>query len=387
MSGLHALDRCSSRVPERSGAGSRAWLAWLAALAVGCSSAGESEPAGSGGGGDGIGSYDPAGEEPWDSAGGDDGGAGSEGGSEDGSSGGGTTDAGGGETGGDAPLPPPPGDDDGTFAGCPAQLPGAWVFCQDFETIADPHEVALDYQDGGGAFVLVDGIGASGRRAMEASYQPGLEGAGWMVLSFGASPIAVDGRPSYASDDTFEQLYWRLRVKTEPGWPDLGPGQLTRTVSFASGDWSEAVVAHLRSAGPGVTMEAVPVTCVSGTDVTCAGYDDQSSLNELGSLEGDMPLFSAAMSGQWHCVEGHLSLNTPGVPDGTLEFWIDDQLQASRTDLDLRGSWTDYAINGLVIENLWPGGSPAPLRRWIDDVVISTEPIGCGQMPLDAASE
>ena len=385
MSGLHALDRCSSRVLDRFGSGPRGLLAWLAAMAVGCSSASDAGPAGSGG--DGVGSYDPSGDGQWGSAADDDDGGGSEGGSEDGSSGGDSTDAGDDPDGG-KPLPPPPGDDDGTFAGCPEAMPGAWVFCQDFETIADPREVVLDYQDGGGAFMLVDGIGASGSRSMEASYQPGVEGAGWMVLSFGASPIALDGRPTYVPDGTFQELYWRLRVKTEPGWPDLGPGQLTRTVSFANGDWSEAVVAHLRSAGAGVTLEAMPVTCVSGTDVTCAGYDDQGSLNELGSMVGDTPLFSEAMSGQWHCVEGHLSLNTPGAADGVLEFWVDDVLQASRSDLDLRGSWTDYALNALVIENLWPGGAPALLRRWIDDVVISTEPIGCGlpSLPPDAAS-
>ena len=357
-------------------------MALLAALSmsVGCSSAAEGEIGSAGDGG----SFDPSGDGQWSTAGagddGDEGGVG-ESGSEDGSTGGEPTGPAG-DTSGGKPLPPP-GDDDGTFAACPEGLPSGWVFCQDFETIADPHEVVLDYQngsgqDGGGSFLLVDGIGASGSRSMEVSYQPGFEGAGSMVVSFGASPIAFDGRPTYAPDATFEEVYWRLRVKMEPGWPSIGPGQLTRTVSFASNDWSEAVVAHLRSAGTDVTMEALPVTCVSGTAVDCAGYDDEASLNELGSLVGELPIFSEEESGQWHCVEGHLVLNTPGMVDGTLEFWIDDELQASRSDLDLRGSWTDYAINALVIENLWPGGAPVPLRRWIDDVVISTEPIGCG---------
>jgi hypothetical protein len=379
MSGLDATDRCSSCVPGRFTAGRPATLALLAAVVMGCSSAAEGE-IGSGGEG---GSFDPSGDGPWSSAGeaddDDDAGAG-ESGSQDGSTGGDPTGPAG-DTGGGKPLPPP-GDDDGTFATCPEGLPSGWVFCQDFETIADPHEVVLDYQDGsgqdGGSFLLVDGMGASGSHSMEVSYQPGFDGAGSMVVSFGASPIAFDGRPSYAPDASFEEVYWRLRVKMEPGWPSIGPGQLTRTVSFASDDWSEAAVAHLRSAGADVTMEALPVTCVSGMRVDCAGYDDEASLKELGSLVGETPIFSEEMSGQWHCVEGHMVLNAPGLADGTLEFWIDEELQASRSDLDLRGSWTEYAINALVIENLWPGGAPVPLRRWIDDVVISTEPIGCG---------
>ncbi len=350
---------------------SSAACALLLASAAGCSSVDEQAPSGDGGPVDG----------PWGSAG-----AGDDGGDSDGA-GPGETSAGdtagsGDETSGAPPLPP--GDDDGVFAGCPQPLPGSWVFCEDFETIVDPHEVMLDYQDGDGAFVLVEGIGASGSHAMEAAYRTGEEGAGWMVLSFGISPIATDGRPSYASEGSFQEVYWRLRLKTEPGWPDVGPGQLTRTVSFASGDWSEAVVAHLRSAGEDVTMEAVPVTCVTGDKVDCAGYDDQASLESLGSMVGETPLFSAELSGEWHCVEGHLVLNTPGQSDGVFEFWIDDELQAGRKDLDLRGSWTDYAINALVIENLWPGGAPAPLRRWIDDVVVSTEPIGCDTAPANA---
>jgi hypothetical protein len=381
MSGPDATDRCSSRVRDRWWSRAKVALVLLGASAVGCSSAADQAA------GPSIddGAYQPPDTGAVSSAGAEDG---SEGGDEGsaGSSGGGDPTDGSGETGEGEPLPPPPGDDDGTFAGCPAALPEGWVFCEDFEVIADPREVVLDYQDGGGAFVLVDGIGASGSRSMEVSYRPNLEGSGWMVLSFGATPIAIDGRPTYAPEASFQEVYWRMRVKSEPGWPDLGPGQLTRTVSFASDDWSEAVVAHLRSAGSDVYMEAVPVTCVSGTDVACAGYDDEASLEPLGAMVGPTPIFSEALSGQWHCVEGHLRLNTLGAADGALELWIDDELQASRSDLDLRGSWDAYGINALVIENLWPGGAPLPLRRWIDDVVISSAPIGCGGDPQDTAS-
>ncbi len=347
-------------------------LVIVATIAAGCSSASDAGPASAGGDGD------PLDDGAWDTGAADGAGGGSDGGPQS-STGADSSDPAD-ETSADEP-PLPPGDDDGLFARCPQPLPGSWVFCEDFETIAAPHEVMLDYQDGDGAFVLVDGIGASGTHAMETEYRPGEEGAGWMVVSFGDSPIATDGRPSYAPDGSFQEVYWRLRVKTEPGWPDVGPGQLTRTSSFAGDDWSEAVVAHLRSPGEDVTMEAVPVTCVNGTSVECAGYDDQAGLESLGSMVGRTPLFSSELSGHWHCVEGHLVLNTPGLADGVFEFWIDDSLEASRSDLDLRGSWTEYAINALVVENLWPGGAPAPLRRWIDDVVVSTERIGCQKAP------
>ncbi|MEM9460578.1 MAG: hypothetical protein AAGF11_40795 [Myxococcota bacterium] len=282
---------------------------------------------------------------------------------------------------GEAPQPPEPG----MFDGCPGALPNAWIFCEDFELLSDPADVALDYQELDGAFTLVDNVGASGHHAMEVHYREGEEAAGRMVLSFGASPIDHGGRPSFASEESFPEIYWRVRVMTAPGWPDVGPGQLTRTLSFADETWSEAVVAHLRSVGGDVVMEAVPVTCVSDDEVACAGFDDQGSLEPLGPLPGQAPIYAEPESGQWHCIEGHLALNDPGLANGVLEFWIDEQWQAGSSDLDLRGRWTDYAINALVIDNHWPGGAPAPLYRWIDDIVISSEPIGCDIKLDDAA--
>jgi hypothetical protein len=352
-----------------------AMAAMMAMMAMGCSSVAE-EDRGSGGVGDGETHGAPTGD-PWGgSAGGD---QGSDSGPEDGD---GTSGHEPPDTDGDRP----PGGEAGMFGLCPELLPPSWVLCEDFEQIVDPAEVALDYQDLDGAFVLVDDVGASGHRSMEVTYRTGEQGAGWMVLSFGESPIDDGDRPSYAPGQSFSEIYWRLRVMTEPGWPDLGPGQLTRTISFASDDWTEAVVALLRSTPEDVTLEAVPVSCVEGGEVACNGYDDQAALQSLGPLVGETPLFAEDMSGQWHCVEGHLRLNTPGLADGQLEFWIDGDLQAKSVDLDLRGSWTEYGINALVVENLWPQGAPAPLRRWIDDVVISSTPIGCSDHPDDAAA-
>ncbi|MCA9705449.1 MAG: hypothetical protein KDK70_06365 [Myxococcales bacterium] len=344
------------------------WLTALTAIALGCSSSADERDLAVGG--------DDGAEhgEPWADADGETPTTGSD---DEVGDDGVPLDVGGGE---------PPPDVGGNFEDCPEALPSAWVLCEDFETIADPSEVALDYQGLDGAFALVDDVGASGQHSMQVSHREGEPEAGRMVLSFGVSPIDHGGRPSYAPEATFPEIYWRLRVMTEPGWPSVGPGELTRTVAFADATWAEALIAHLRSPDGDVTVEAVPVTCVSGDEVMCAGFDDQGSVESLGSLAGSMPLFAEAQAGQWHCIEGHLRLNTPGLSDGALEFWIDGERQAGRDDLDLRGTWTEYAINALVIDNHWPGGAPAPLRRWIDDVVVSTEPIGCAEDPDDAAA-
>ena len=41
--------------------------------------------------------------------------------------------------------------------------------------------------------------------------------------------------------------------------------------------------------------------------------------------------------------------------------------------------WSDYGLNHVRHTGSWDGNGPAnELRRWVDDVVISREPIGCG---------
>lgn len=275
--------------------------------------------------------------------------------------------------GGDSGAPPVPGE----AKPCPDDLPESWLFCEDFEAITDPAATFFEYQDADGAFVLDESGGASGVRAMKATYTEGNEGAGWLSVAFGANPIVYGNSPQVAGDQNFQSIYWRLRVKMEDGWPDVGPGQLTSATSFASADWQQALVARLRSDGDDVVLLAEPISCIEGGAIACAGFDDVGRQKELGGLAGAMPLFSAEQSGKWHCVEAHVALNNPGVPDGVFEFWVDGELQNESHELDWRGTWVDYGINLVTVQNLWHGGAPKQLSRWIDDLVISTEPIGC----------
>lgn len=260
------------------------------------------------------------------------------------------------------PLPP----------SCGEMWPRGWVFCEDFEAIKDPLDSFAEYANADGAFVWDEAVGA-----MRADYAEGVENAGWILASFGASPIAHSGGTSPAAERHFEEVYWRFRVRHQAGWPDVGPGWMSRVTAYASDNWAEALVAQLRSPMDGTTVEAVPLTCVSGESVTCDGYNDESALQPLETLGGSTELFSSSLSGEWHCVEAHVRLNTPGASDGVLEFWIDGNQENARDDVDWRGGWGEYGLNALTLENFWPGGAPQDLSRWIDDVVISSDPIGC----------
>ena len=60
----------------------------------------------------------------------------------------------------------------------------------------------------------------------------------------------------------------------------------------------------------------------------------------------------------------------------SFELWVDGRLEASRTNLDWQGTWSQYAINAVFLENYWNEGSVKRQARWFDDFVISTRPIG-----------
>ena len=80
---------------------------------------------------------------------------------------------------------------------------------------------------------------------------------------------------------------------------------------------------------------------------------------------------------RWYCVEQYVKLNEPGQANGILRGWIDGEPAFEKTDIRFRS--TDQ----LKIENVWVnlylGGtwtSESEHHFYIDDVVISQEPIG-----------
>ncbi len=278
----------------------------------------------------------------------------------------------------DAATGPDAGDADGGVVGpvgCPDPMPSGWIFCEDFERGHVPADVFFEHNDNDGDFRVVDTDGHSGTHAMEALWQTAEVGAGWVSVAFGQNPMVYGGRPHYRTTEDFTEIYWRLEVKHEQGWPDVGPAKLSRATAFAYSDWGQAMIAHLWSSD--LVLLGDPAGCVTGGTVSCHQYNDFANLDWLGQMPGTTELFSSALSGQWHCVEGHVRLNTPGQADGVFEFWIDDNLENSRTDLDWRGTWTDYGLNLVSVENYWNSGAVSQLRRWIDDIVVSEERIGC----------
>lgn len=265
-----------------------------------------------------------------------------------------------------------------TSVGCPSPLPADWIFCEDFESIGDTSSVFFEHDDNAGDFVVTEGDAASGTHSMHVGWQSGEVGAGYVNVGFGENPMIGGGKPHYRPTEKFDEIYWRVRVKHQSGWPNVGPAKLTRATMMTASNWSQGMIAHLWSAGSDVVLLGDPASCVTGGSVDCTTYNDFANLHWLGQMPGTTPMFSDAESGKWMCVEGHVRLNTPGASDGVFEFWIDGQSQASRTDLDWRGTYTDYGLNFVSWENYWNDGASADLERWLDDLAIAEVPIGCG---------
>ena len=142
------------------------------------------------------------------------------------------------------------------------------------------------------------------------------------------------------------------------------------------------MIAHVWSGrAPGSDPDRLYLDPASGTDaagnVRTTKYNDFVNLRWLGAAEGATPIFDEVHVGRWYCVEAHAKLNNAGHANGIFELWIDDALQAQRTGLNWIGSYSTYGINAVFFENFWNDGSPVVQERYLDDLVVSTRPIGC----------
>ncbi|MBV6643192.1 MAG: hypothetical protein KI791_20905, partial [Cyclobacteriaceae bacterium] len=185
------------------------------------------------------------------------------------------------------------------------------------------------------------------------------------------------GEPVVRSGEKFNDIYWRIYVKHESGWRGT-PDKMSRATSIVSENWQQAMISHVWS-GADNTLTLDPASGVAGqTDqIVTTRYNDFDNLTWLGNKPtSDFQITSGEESGYWVLVEARAKLNTPGVADGLNQLWIDGRLEAERTELNFRGSYTEHGINAVFLESYWNSGAVKTEGRWFDNFVISTEPIG-----------
>lgn len=85
--------------------------------------------------------------------------------------------------------------------------------------------------------------------------------------------------------------------------------------------------------------------------------------------------------GRWHCVEGHVRLNSPGQSNGLFRGWLDGNQAIRKTGIEYRGPGQGDVGVRHMWHNVYFGGSwptPNPLSLQYDEVVVSTDGrVGC----------
>lgn len=81
---------------------------------------------------------------------------------------------------------------------------------------------------------------------------------------------------------------------------------------------------------------------------------------------------------RWEKFKLYVRLNTPGVANGIVRLWINDQLKAEHTTVNIRES-TNYGVNKLNLSTYATDTSPNNGVQWFDSFIVSTTDPDAGQ--------
>lgn len=183
-----------------------------------------------------------------------------------------------------------------------------------------------------------------------------------------------------------DRLYYRfyLKLSKDFGWSGRNyHPHLTHFMTTENGKWHGPAASHL-------TLYIEPV----GGKLRLAAQDIQNKDAPHGLTQGPLRggyngksydsrdvLFD---DDQWHCVEAYFQLNTLDLAsdrpnaDGIARGWFDGKLVVEHTDLVFRS--TDFPkmqFNQFFMAPYFsPGLVPQAQKLWIDELVVSSKPIG-----------
>jgi hypothetical protein len=228
----------------------------------------------------------------------------------------------------------------------------AWFWCDDFET---QHDITVDYDDystNGFSVTTIDPF--QGSYSLRQHYEQGQVEAGW-ISKFYCDTLSSDYGPCH------DTLYMRWYHKFEPGFEGLPP-KMARITSIGAG-WDKRFGVHH--------------WIENNVIVADVHAQFSSQANDAGWLATAYSNFDFRQHiGEWVCLEMMVKKNTPGQSDGAYIFWANDTVIINRSDVDLVGS-TSYNFNNAMLDAHWNDGSPKAQNRYYDNLVISTERIGC----------
>ena len=250
----------------------------------------------------------------------------------------------------------------------------AVIFCEDFE--AGPAALPGIWTDAKTTNMVITSTAANvfaGQYALQVNWPAGQE-AGWLSRWF-----RPDGQPA-APATGFDHVYARAYFKPEGNWscaPNCFKSSKSRG-SQISNPWSAFGTAGRCATGRDF-YAAMLATAQAGpfNQIFYTYYPDMPCAQPAGQNYGEYIFFSPvrqAALGGWTCLELEVQANTPGQKNGLQRAWIDGVL-AGET-LNMR--WRDTtALTNNVFSLSFSGLPAAATHMWVDNVVVSTQRIGC----------
>ncbi|MBI2895758.1 MAG: hypothetical protein HYY06_19530 [Deltaproteobacteria bacterium] len=270
----------------------------------------------------------------------------------------------------------------GSAAGSPLDA-RAWDGSQDLEPELDPDTVLLyedfEREDFGLDWPTYWGS-APGPDTVDSPVWDGVR-ALWIQSFQGEHESAGRGEyaPFQGEGEGVDEAYMRIYLFLEEGF-ELGSCNQLKLFAIKGG--AEMANTYGGAGEPPTGYDKMAVVLAVDNDMAFHFYtyhmDQESIWGDYFYLDVAGQAFLEA--GRWVEIEVGVRLNTPGEADGQLRGWIDGELRGDVQGLRFR-EVDDVRVRRFDLEMYWGGDgpentAPADLSSYIDNVVVSTAPIG-----------
>lgn len=228
-----------------------------------------------------------------------------------------------------------------------------WVWCDDFEK-----DRLSSYEGKQDAFIQ-DRSGFYRSKGLVAG-SSGLPVS--LTKAVGQTPYYIF---SGNTSGNFRDIYWRFYVRKTSDFQSTDQSLLSKASVLAPNG--------IEAASAEIAMDKENFLHLR----SFSGTDQQGRLIKTNNHVYDPVKSKKAVltSGSWHCVEAHVQLNSAGNSNGVFELWVNGELMARQTDVNWLGSYEEFGINHISLNN----HVPEDHAKYFDNFVVSTAPVGCGE--------